>query len=522
VEQARKNLLRQLSNEGFLAAKVEMEARPLDEHRMRVEVRLQEGPRSRIGPVFVVGTRRTREYVISQEFPAQGEPYDVGKVAEGIRRLKDLGIFTSVQLTTVGGDEDPPRSELGMVVNCREARSRFIDVASGFETLDRSLDFPLYVASPLSAALAVTDRSTTAFGRALGLQIPDVLVTAEVRYSDQNFLGRAKRLYLPFKYGLSATAWDRYAGFTPTFVDPRFFASGFVFRVTPFVTYDRAQSRLDVFQFGAEFALSKEVLPRLYGSMMYEAAGVKSRDPETSSVYSPLRFENKVRPTLTYDRLDNPINPMKGGIVLASLSYINALTTSMRADNFLKWEVTGKAYWTIRNFLTLALMARYGASMSFGGGVRLPDEERFTLGGNRGVRGFSNDAIGQYNKDKSLKLDTRVMSTGIVTKVKPYGGDIVVAGSVELRFPLVRKLHLFGAGFFDFGGLAERVRELNPASIRTSAGFGVRWLIGGTIPLRLDYGLILDRRCKDVDPITGACILKEETGNIHFGVLYTF
>ena len=42
------------------------------------------------------------------------------------------------------------------------------------------------------------------------------------------------------------------------------------------------------------------------------------------------------------------------------------------------------------------------------------------------------------------------------------------------------------------------------------------------VPLRLDYGIILDRRCKDVDPRTGKCSKREEFGNIHFGVLYTF
>ncbi|MBM4395225.1 MAG: BamA/TamA family outer membrane protein [Deltaproteobacteria bacterium] len=521
---ARRKLHRRLSNEGYLGAEVTVEARadPADPLLVDVDVSIAEGTRSRVGPVFVSGTRRTEEFVVLRDFPDPGEPYDVGKVADGIRKLKDLGIFTSVQLSTVGADEKPPSPELGMVVNCREARSRFIDLAGGFETLDRSLDFPGFVASPLATSLSVTDRSTTAFGRALGMQIPDILVTAEVRYTDNNFLGRAKRLYLPFKYGLSATAWDRYAGFTPTYVDPRFFASGFVFRVTPFVIYDRATSRLDVIQFGSEFALSKEIVKRLYGSLLYEAAGVKSRDPETTTEYSAIRLENKVIPTLTYDRLDNPINPSKGGMVLASFAYINALTTSLRADNFLKWEVTAKGFWTLKNFLTFAVMARYGASMSFGGAVRLPDEERFTLGGNRGVRGFANDAIGQYHADKSLRLDTRTTSAGVVTKVRPYGGDIVVAGSVEVRFPIVRKLHMHGAGFFDFGGLAERAKDMNAASIRSSAGFGIRWLLGGTIPLRLDYGLIIDRRCRDADPVTGACILKEEVGNIHLGILYTF
>jgi len=402
------------------------------------------------------------------------------------------------------------------VVNCRESRARFIDLAGGFETMSRSGDFPGYATSPLATSIAIQDRSTTQFGRALGLQIPDILLSAEVRYTDQNFLGLAKRLYLPFKFGMSATAWDRYAAFTPTYVDPRFFVRGLSFRVTPFAIYDRATTRLDKIQLGTEFALSKELLPRLFGATSYELAWVKTRDPETTDKYTPFRLENKVTPSLTYDRLDHPINPTKGGLVQTSLAYINAMDSS-DINNFIKWDISGKYFMTLRNTVTLGLFARYGASKSFNG-PKLPQDERFTLGGNRGVRGFSDDAVAQYNTDGSLRLERQTDGT----YAKPYGGEILLAGSVELRFPLLRALSLYGAVFYDVGALAERVAEISKKSFRSSVGAGIRFLLGGTIPIRLDYGVILDPRCRDADPVTGACVQQEEIGNIHFGILYTF
>jgi len=372
--------------------------------------------------------------------------------------------------------------------------------------------------------LSLTDLGTTGYGKSIGLQLPDILVTAEARYTDLNLFGKAKRLYIPLKYGLSTTAWDRYASFTPPYVDPRFFARGLAFRVTPFAVYDRATTRLDKVQFGGEFALSKELAPRLYGSLSFETGVVNVRDPEVSGDYTGWRFENKVVPSLTWDRLDHPINPRNGGFLQGSLAYIN----SLEDGNFLRFEVLGKGFVTVRKLVTFGATARFGGSRSFGTSRSLPKEERFSLGGNRGGRGFTTDGIAQYNADGSLRLQvSEVASTDgtggtELEYTKPYGGDFMFAGSLEARFPILRSLDLFGSVFYDFGALAEHLTDFNTGSVRQSVGLGLRYLVGGVVPIRLDYGFILDRRCRDVDRQTGACVRKEEVGNVHFGILYTF
>ncbi|MBL6974432.1 MAG: BamA/TamA family outer membrane protein [Deltaproteobacteria bacterium] len=524
-------LSRRYSDEGYLGAKVSVschghdpevprEACTLDglgSSRIDLELDIDEGIQTRVRAVFVEGNERTLDTVILKDFPAQGDPYRIGDVADAVKELKNLGIFTSVQVKAVGARETPPRPEVVLVVHCSEDRTRFVDIAAGFEDLNRSGEFPSVATSVISTSLAIEDRSSTGYGRNVALKIPDILLTAEVRYTDLNFLGRGKRLYLPLKYGLSSTAWDRYASFAPSYVDPRFFARSLTFRFTPFAVYDRATTRLDLFLVGAEFAVSKELFPHLYGSLTYEIAGVTSRDPGITSEYSVFRLENKLRPTLTYDRLDHPIDPKRGGLLQASLSYINAYT-SENFNNYLKFVVSTKFFWTVRDFLTFGFMARFGTSRSFGGSVRLPDEERFTLGGNRGVRGFANDGVAQYNADGSLKLER----TADGRLVKPHGGDNMISGSVEVRFPIFRKLGLNGAVFYDLGALSDRLVDFTSASFRHSVGVGVRFLIAGAVPIRLDYGVILDRRCSEVDPQTGLCALREEVGNIHFGLLYTF
>ena len=183
----------------------------------------------------------------------------------------------------------------------------------------------------------------------------------------------------------------------------------------------------------------------------------------------------------------------------------------------MKFETTLKFFWNIRDFVTFGISLHYGDSKPLDA-ERLPQDERFTLGGNKGVRGFSHDGIAQYNSDGSLKL----LKNPDGTFYKPFGGDTVLNGSIEIRFPIVRKVNVFGAVFTDWGGLGEGLKSFNRGTIRASVGFGLRYILAGQLPIRLDYGIIMDRRCKYADPKTGACIQREEFGNIQFSLLYSF
>ncbi len=549
LEAAVQRLKRWYASSGHLRASVkvscgaEEEAGPCDlqaatQAEVDLRIAVEEGTPATIESVFVQGLDRTRREVVASQLPGPGQPYDIVRVAEGIRYLNDLGIFASVQVSAIGADEEPPRDRVALVVECREQKNRFIDFAVGFETLSdaRSGSLPKGVTSALSTSIAVTDVQASGSGRALDLPLPDILMTIEARYVDLNLLGRGKRLYLPLKYGFSFTAWDRYASFAPTYLDPNFFSRGLSFRATPFALYDRATTRLDQVQFGAEFVVSRALYQRLFGALAWETGAVRTRDSQVSGAgWSSWRYENKIVPTLTYDHLDHPIDPKNGGFVQVSLAYINALSQG----NFLKYEILAKGFVTIRKFLTIGLTARFGGSKAFGGNGQLPPDERYSLGGNRGVRGFSNDGVGQYLPDGSLRLvETQVqeknpdgtpktdpVSGAVVTHpeyAKVYGGDTLVSGGLELRFPLLRSLALNGALFYDLGALSESPTDLNAKSVRHSVGLGLRYMLGGVVPIRLDYGIILDRRCKSVDKNTGKCTAREEVGNIHFGVLYTF
>jgi outer membrane protein assembly factor BamA len=104
-------------------------------------------------------------------------------------------------------------------------------------------------------------------------------------------------------------------------------------------------------------------------------------------------------------------------------------------------------------------------------------------------------------------------------------GNAVGNGSVELRFPVLAAAGVFGAAFWDFGGLAEGWSDWHRNAVRHGVGAGVRYLIAGQIPVRLDYGIAVGSQCRDVvlDEVTGTYqCSQDEFGKLNLGVLYAF
>lgn len=495
-----------------------------DEVSLTLTVR--EGTPRVVGQRFVRGDFRTADWVVLRDLPEVGEPYDEERILDGVRKLRDLGVFESIKVTPIGLEETPPRREIGLLVDVEESEARFVDLAVGFETLNRDEQtMPEFLTRTLSDGLGAADQRTAGFGEGPLIRLPDLLITLEASYVHRNFLGWAKELYIPLKYGLSTTEFNRLASFKPTWLDSRFLGYELLFRLTPFVVYDRATQALDEFEYGFQTEISKQLTPALYGSLSYELSRIQVRNPrEEGAEFGPFTLQNKVSPRLSYDRTDHPLHPLKGWYLGATLSYINALQEA-NFENFLKWELAAKAYVSLRATVVFALFVHYGGSYSFDG-TDLPLDERYRLL----LRGFADDTVGQYDDNGDLKLRTTANDAGdAVLTALPPGGDHVLNGTVEIRFPIVRRLDLWLAGFFDWGALEEDLRDLQPKSFRMSAGLGIRWLAGGQIPIRIDYGFVIDPRCKSYDvPEGGAtdrsqliCV-PEDLGTLHFGVLYTF
>jgi outer membrane protein assembly factor BamA len=232
-------------------------------------------------------------------------------------------------------------------------------------------------------------------------------------------------------------------------------------------------------------------------------------------------------PRLTWDNLDNPLNPTRGFFATGYVGYIQAVdaTSDGQLRNFLKYESTLKAFLTIRSTVTIAMLARAGGGLPLGrDDTQLPANERFRIGGTHGLRGYIDDGIRQYDKrGRIVTLDTD--GDGVDDEVAS-DGDVVVNGSLELRFPLARGAGLWGATFWDWGGIAEDWSDMHAASVRHGLGLGLRWLVANQIPVRVDYGFAVSQRCQslildDTGQPTDGCNI-EPAGQFHAGLLYAF
>ena len=484
------------------------------------------GAQYRVGERFVQGAFRTNPDLILEHLPKPGEALNRFQLANAERKLRQLGVFSSVQIKPIGlGSPNSNNERIPVVAVVEERRAQFLDISAGFETLttreDTNEGVPPEATSILSASIGVMDTAVWGQTKPAPISVPDLLMTVEVAYRNRNFLGRAQELIVPLKYGFSTgvvnllgdkdnadglSALHRYAKLSPTLYEPRLGGTDLALQLTPFVRYDRASKAIDEFELGLEATLRRTFLDVLSAHMTVTLSRIQSGDfgkdeKEEMEPKVDLDFG------LSLDFLDNPLNPTRGTMFSTGFSYINKREDGV-FKNFLKWEGAIKAVANVRKALVVALYFRYADSYVIDGSD-LPGVERYRLGGIQGMRGFLDDGIRPVDQ------------SGDATEF--FGGNVLLNGSIELRFPILRRLGFWGVGFFDWGALARHRSELESPSIRTSVGLGLRYLIGGQVPLRIDYGINIDRRCL-VERTDDGCPAEqlEPAGVAQFALMYPF
>jgi outer membrane protein assembly factor BamA len=504
--------------------------------RVDLVIWVNEGPQTVVGEILWRGNFKTLPEILTRDLPEPGTPFSELRLSEATSKMRNLGIFSGVTIERIGLDERPARGRVGLVVVVEEAQSRFIDLAAGFRTIDREADSstkaPAWVGSLVGQSTAASDRMTTGLGRALPLSLPDVLVKAEAEYLDLNFRSRGHRFRVPIRYGFSTSDSLRLLSFTPTLTIPRLMGSDVLVDTRLIAELDKVNEQLDRTEYGAASTVTWPLTPRMSTSLGLEAGLIRFLDPEATEDVLAAEdatdddFTPQVKPTVRWrlDTQNNPINPTRGVALAMEVGYILEIDRDTiaerretRLNDFIKWEVSAEFAWSMGAGPILAAFARYGGSVG-DDDTLLPPNERFTLGGSNGMRGFADHAVGRYDAEGALLDDlTDVSQLG--------GGNVVANGSVELRIPLMRQRGVWLAAFFDAGALARTHGAMTPGSVRMSSGLGLRYLIGRQIPIRLDWGWVLGpSRCTAWSP--GApgeiCGVREELSALHFDLLYPF
>ena len=190
---------------------------------------------------------------------------------------------------------------------------------------------------------------------------------------------------------------------------------------------------------------------------------------------------SSIRTTLARDTRDFFFDPREG--MRTSLSVEYAGTFLGGSNDFVKTILDMSRFFPLFWDTVFSLHGRLGYATGIQGD-ELPIGERFFVGGINTVRGVDFGEAGPC-KDEAEKIVP-------CSKGNIVGGDKELIFNAEFLFPLIPEARIKGVLFFDAGRAFDDEERIRLGQLRTSVGFGMRWIspIG---PLRLEWGYLLDR-----------------------------
>lgn len=420
----------------------------------RIDYNVSQGPPVRFGRIYITGNFRTRETVIQKALTIKpGTSFSLQEVLKSQKQLRDLSIFDSVSILPLGLREKS--TTINMLVKVEEKKPYFVEIGTGFEN--------------------------------------DTGLFAHAEIGDHNLFGSNKDAWL--KTEISQIGYHVESGIKA----PRFLGT---FVVAAFSVYAEREEKFNQ-NFGtrslgatAGFGLKRSDTLSLGLNVDLEQRDTFLTDGngaedealnEDNAVTEEARSIMVISPFIQYDTRDSFLRPRHGLFSLVSMDFSQGFDEP--GDNFLKYEIDNRFFFTPRKSLTLACLLRAGYIHAFGDSDSVPEDQLFFLGGAKSVRGF---------EENLLRFDQNG---------DPKGGLSTVSGSLEARMDMGHHVEL--ALFYDVGRLGDHFKDLYSGAFRDACGLGLRYVtpVG---PIGLSYGYNLDRRDD------------ESCGELYFSFGYSF
>jgi outer membrane protein insertion porin family len=449
---------------GFPDSRVEPET-TYSEDRTSADLvyRVFEGTRFRIGDVSVVGNTYTAERVVrirTKDLLRKGSPLSFATLNEAQRELYKLSVFGRVSIVP-----KPPSGasqERDVEIRVEEGKALRLTGSVGYSTDE---DFRI------SATLS--HRNILGSGRYLGL---------ETVYSDPK-----QKIVL-------------------TFQEPFTFNQNLPTQLSVFQD-DEIRDDVLLEKRGMFVELSKVLRKDLRVSFRYDyrlvnyTCDASLTEEECNSTIIIIGQDEKedtiasVTQTVYWDRRNDVLDPRRGFLVLGSVEY--AFPVFSAESKFLKGYLQGNWYRPIGK-ATLAVSARAGAidpRSNLDDPVNpVPYSERFFGGGENSHRGFRLDdlgILGEYGLDGVPDPPGATIFDDPNPDIAftPQGGNAMLIGNIELRYPLSESLGV--ATFVDVGQVWRLVSTIDLDYLRYAVGAGIfyRTPVG---PLRFDLAYNID------------------------------
>jgi outer membrane protein insertion porin family len=407
---------------------------------------IQEGSRSRIADLQIVGNTRTKENVIRRE--AMVRPGDVFRRSTLIRTQRDifaLGFFQDVNVDYAPTGDS---ADINLTLRVQEKQTGTASAGAGFAS-----------STGLTGFLELGHNNLFGNGQSINLHLErgGKRSSFELSFTDPWF--RDTPLTVGFSLFNTEREYDVY--------DRRDVGGGVRFgRPIPWPDYSR-------------------------GLLSYDLRNVTLKDfdaplPGESGNLTALRNSDWPRlvssVTATFSRVstDNPFYASRGSRLVWTNTFAGGPLGGI--EEFYKGTLDLKTYSRLTGPFVLMVRGRTG----FLGGSSVPEYERFRLGGTTVdyLRGYED----YYVVPRSNI--TRHPESGVVVERYPGGRRMLIAGA-EIQFPVAEPLH--GLLFFDAGNTWNSTREVDLGDLRRSVGFGVRFEVPALGRIGFDLGYGLDR-----------------------------
>ncbi|MBI4365139.1 MAG: BamA/TamA family outer membrane protein [Candidatus Latescibacteria bacterium] len=440
----------------------------LEDGRATVLYRIEPDGIARLGNISVSGNQTTRGRVVSREITLRpGDVLSRSKLVESQQRIYDTGLYSDVLFERGPIDSLTRLSDL--LITVRERKMAWIDAGLGYGTSNQ-----LRVTSEWGHRnLGREGLRFVAAGR-IGLRLWEHVFEPDLgdRRADVS-------LSEPWIFGTRTRAsLGGYAEQIP-----------------------KIQERIDfaLRAYGVTLGLQRDLARRTHGLLSLEYRHVISDTValETEVGVGQQSYSTRrVRILVERDTRRDLFDPKSGSDLLGNVEVAGGLFRG--STRFRKYSGSASAYRPLGRDLTLAVRIRAGYVHPYGSrpaaAEALPDlnlipvDDRFRTGGATSVRGYFENEIGVR-----VRLDSLGVEQGEVR-----GGEVLLLGSVEARFPLFWILG--GAAFLDGGNVWERPGDLSLQRLFTLAGGGAGYLdmrysagvglrIGTPVgPVRFDYG----------------------------------
>ena len=438
------NISARLGNDGYAFAEVKGVTQ-MDEKAKTTKLTfyINPGTRAYVRRIEFRGNVKTMDEVLRREMrQIEGSTASSEKIAWSKSRLQRTGFFKSVESETrpVSGVSD----QVDVFYTVEEQPSGSVGASLGF---------------------------AQTYGLTLGANI-----------AESNFLGTGNRL----KLGLNQNGFQ--TNLSLNYADPYFTDDGVSAGFTVFVQkkdYDEGNiSSYTTESQGASVSFGYPVseMQNIGFGFGYENLKLDSGGYFKTRLMEQFLDEEGTNYNIFTSNLSWALSTLNGSGLDATRGQSHRISTELTFPagdlNYYKLSYDGQFFKPLSSYLTLHLHSNIGYGDGYGSTENLPFFKNFYSGGNGSVRGFEQNTLGPRDVP---------ITPGYEHEAEPFGGNVVMEGTVEVLFPmpflkdkrLVQMTVFVDAGNVfsdDCGNTSEDFcQEPDLADLRYSVGIGGTW-----------------------------------------------